>query len=172
LGESLFDGIDFVFETHLASSEYVIDPIYEGFLEYDRVQAERGSIRNYNILSIKYKSSHGDLKVDISTIKPSISMEMIDTPSNLTIALGATGLNPPFQWSFTYSEASAYDPDEYSIQAFTTSNAYILPDITGTNLVFDITVMDSAGSTSSAGYYSVNAGSPISIDGTFSYTTL
>jgi len=173
LGESLFAGIDFVFETHLTSSEYVIDPIYEGFLEYDRIQAESGSIRNYNILSIKYKSSHGDLKVDISTIKPSISMEMIDLPSgNLEIALGATGLNPPFQWSFTYSEASAYDPDEYSIQAFTTSNAYIFPDITGTNLVFDITVMDSAGSTSSAGYYSVNAGSPISIDGTFSYTTL
>ena len=172
LEESLFTGIDFVFETHLASSEYVIDPIYEGFLEYDRIQAESGSIRNYNILSIKYKSSHGDLKVDISTIKPSIFMEMIDTPSNLTISLGATGLNPPFQWSFTYSVASAYDPDEYSIQAFTTSNAYLLTDTTGTNLVFDITVMDSAGSTSSTGYYSVNAGSPISIDGTFSYTTL
>jgi len=33
-------------------------------------------------------------------------------------------------------------------------------------------VMDSAGSISSTGYYIVNSGAPISIDGTFSYTTL
>lgn len=81
-------------------------------------------------------------------------------------------MNPPFQWSFTYSTALAYDPDSTSVQAFTTSNTYILPDISGTNLIFDIKVMDSVGLTSSVGYYSRNNNTPIAIDGTFSYTTI
>ena len=172
LDESIFEGIDFIFETLPASSEYAIDSIYSDFLEYDRTQAEIGALRNYNILSVKYKSSHGDLMLDISTIKPTLSMEMIDlSTGEIQIALGATGLNPPFQWSFTYSEATSYDTEEHA-QSFTTSNSYSFADTTGTNLVFDIKVMDSAGSISSAGYYIVNSGAPISIDGTFSYTTL
>ena len=172
LGESIFEGIDFIFETLPASSEYAIDSIYSDFLEYDRTQTEIGALRNYNILSVKYKSSHGDLKLDISTIKPTLSMEMIDlSTGDIQISLGATGLNPPFQWSFTYSEATSYDTEEH-VQSFTTSNNYSFTDSTGTNLVFDIKVMDSAGSISSTGYYIVNSGAPISIDGTFSYTTL
>ena len=172
LGESIFEGIDFIFETLPASSEYAIDSIYSDFLEYDRTQTEIGALRNYNILSVKYKSSHGDLKLDISTIKPTLSMEMIDlSTGDIQISLGATGLNPPFQWSFTYSEATSYDTEEH-VQSFTTSNNYSFTDSTGTNLVFDIKVMDSAGSISNTGYYIVNSGVPISIDGTFSYTTL
>ena len=175
IGESIFEGIDFIFETHPTDSTYVVDSIYNGFLDYDKSQKDNGLLRNYNVLSVKYKSEFGDLKVDISRIKPTFSVEITDFSSinsDLEITLGATGLNPPFQWSFTYSTALSYNPDSYPSQSFTTSNHYILPDTSGTNLVFDIKVMDSVGLTSSIGYYSRNGNSPISINGTFSYTTL
>ena len=175
IGESIFEGIDFIFETHPTDSTYVVDSIYNGFLDYDKSQKDNGLLRNYNVLSVKYKSEFGDLKVDISRIKPTFSVEITDFSSinsDLEITLGATGLNPPFQWSFTYSTALSYNPDSYPSQSFTTSNHYMLPDTSGTNLVFDIKVMDSVGLTSSIGYYSRNGNSPISINGTFSYTTL
>ena len=175
IGESIFEGIDFIFETHPTDSTYVVDSIYNGFLDYDKSQKDNGFLRNYNVLSVKYKSEFGDLKVDISRIKPTFSVEITDFSSinsDLEITLGATGLNPPFQWSFTYSTALSYNPDSYPSQSFTTSNHYMLPDTSGTNLVFDIKVMDSVGLTSSIGYYSRNGNSPISINGTFSYTTL
>jgi hypothetical protein len=175
LNESIFKGIDFIFEAHPIDSLYVDDKIYKDFRAYDKRQSDNGLMRNYNILSIKYKSTYGDLKVEISRIKPTLSVVIDDfstSNSDLGITLGATGLNPPFQWSFTYSTAISYDPDSTSVQAFTTSNTYLVPDISGTNLVFDIKVMDSVGLTSSVGYYSRNNNSPIVIDGTFSYTTL
>ena len=53
-----------------------------------------------------------------------------------------------------------------------TANVYILPDISGTKLVFDIKVIDSIGLSSSVGVYSVNAGGKLPFKGTFSYTTL
>ena len=175
IGESIFEGIDFIFETHPTDSTYVVDSIYNGFLDYDKSQKDNGLLRNYNVLSVKYKSEFGDLKVDISRIKPTFSVEIKDFSSinsDLEITLGATGLNPPFQWSFTYSTTLSYNTDSYPSQSFTTSNHYMLPDTSGTNLVFDIKVMDSVGLTSSIGYYSRNGNSPISINGTFSYTTL
>lgn len=175
IGESIFEGIDFIFETHPTDSTYVVDSIYNGFLDYDKSQKDNGFLRNYNVLSVKYKSEFGDLKVDISRIKPTFSVEITDFSSinsDLEITLGATGLNPPFQWSFTYSTTLSYNTDSYPSQSFTTSNHYMLPDTSGTNLVFDIKVMDSVGLTSSIGYYSRNGNSPISINGTFSYTTL
>ena len=175
IGESIFEGIDFIFETHPTDSTYVVDSIYNGFLDYDKSQKDNGFLRNYNVLSVKYKSEFGDLKVDISRIKPTFSVEIKDFSSinsDLEITLGATGLNPPFQWSFTYSTTLSYNTDSYPSQSFTTSNHYMLPDTSGTNLVFDIKVMDSVGLTSSIGYYSRNGNSPISINGTFSYTTL
>ena len=173
--EDIFKNIDFIFETHSLDSTYVVDPIFNNFSEYDRSQKENGSMRNYNVLSVKYKSDYGDLKVDISRIKPTFSVGMIDfssVNSNLEITLGATGLNPPFQWSFTYSNVLTYDPDSIDVQSFTTSNSYILPDTSGTNLIFDIKVIDSIGLISNVGYYSRNGNNPISINGTFSYTTL
>lgn len=175
LNESLFQGIDFIFEIHSVNSTYVVDSIHKDFLEYDKLQKENDMLRNYNVLSVKYKSEFGDLKVDISRIKPTFSVEIKDFSSinsDLEITLGATGLNPPFQWSFTYSTALSYDPDSYELQAFTTSNHYLFSDTSGSKLVFDIEVMDSVGLTSSVGYYSRNNNSPISINGTFSYTTL
>jgi hypothetical protein len=172
--ESIFNGIEFIFEKHSADSIYVVDPLYKDFLNYDKSQRENDLIRNYAILSVKYKSTYGDLKVDISRVKPTFVADFVDftnVGSTLELTLGATGLNPPFQWSFTYSTAANYDIDSM-IDSFTTSNTYILPDPGSTSMVFDIKVMDSTGLTSSIGKYSINQTDYIDVIGTFSYTTL
>ena len=175
LNESLFEGIEFIFENHPIDSSYVDDKIYKDFRAYDKTQSENGLMRNYSILSIKYKSTYGDIKIEISRIKPTLSLSLNDVStfgSNIEISLGATGLNPPFQWSFGYSPALSYNPDMFATQSFTTSNTYLLPDTSGTKLIFDIKVMDAVGQISNIGYYSINETDPISIAGTFSYTSL
>lgn len=175
LNESLFDGIEFIFETHPRNSQYVSDEIFNQYDKYDSNQENLGLIRNFNILSVKYKSAYGDLKLEISQPKPTIIVDFIDfdsTGTNLELTIGATGLNPPFQWSFGYTASSNYKSGLFSTQSFSTNNHYILPDVSGTSLVFDIKVIDSIGLTSSIGGYSVNSGNIIPFDGTFSYTTL
>ena len=175
LNESIFAGIDFIFETHLADSTYVVDEVRKGFLDYDRNQKENGLIRNYNVLSVKYKSTYGDLKIGISRIKPTFTIDITDFTSfgsSLQVTLGATGMNPPFQWAFAYSPEISYEPDMFATQSFTTSNTYSISDSGGNALIFDIKVMDATGLTSSIGYYSINQTDPILTNGTFSYTTL
>lgn len=175
LNESIFEGVDFIFEIQsMDNSQYIMDSLYNDYSAYDRTQREDGLMRNYNILSTRYKSEYGDLKLEISRIKPTFDISLIDlnvAGSSLEVTLGATGLNPPFQWSFTYSTFTNYDPENV-VDSFTTSNHYILPDTSGSNLIFDIKVADYTGLTSSKGYYYVNSGSLVAVDGTFSYTTI
>jgi hypothetical protein len=175
LNEEIFAGIEFVFETHPRNSQYVLDPIFKDYETYDNNQASLGLIRNFNILSVKYKSTYGDLKVEISQVKPTITVDMIDFDSvgtDLEITLGATGLNPPFQWSFGYTASSSYNNMLFATPSFSNTNHYILPDTSGSDLVFDIKVVDSIGLTSSLGNYVINGGNVINFNGTFSYTTL
>ena len=175
LNESIFSGIDFIFETHPVDSTYVVDDVRKGFLDYDKTQKENGLMRNYNILSVKYKSTYGDLKVDISRIKPTFSIDITDFTSfgsSLLVTLGATGMNPPFQWAFGYSPEISYDSDMFATQSFTTSNTYSILDSPDTPMIFDVKVMDATGLTSSVGYYSINQTDPIPTNGTFSYITL
>ena len=175
LNEEIFAGIEFVFETHLRNSQYVLDPIFKDYETYDNNQASLGLIRNFNILSVKYKSTYGDLKVEISQVKPTITVDMIDFDSvgtDLEITLGATGLNPPFQWSFGYTASSSYNNMLFATPSFSNTNHYILPDTSGSDLIFDIKVIDSIGLTSSLGNYVINGGNAINFNGTFSYTTL
>jgi hypothetical protein len=175
LDESLFKGIEFIFETHNRNSQYVADDISNEYGRYDNNQTNLGLIRNFNILSVKYKSTYGDLKLEISQVPPTIMVDFIDFTSvgtDLELTIGATGLNPPFQWSFGYTASSNYNSSLFSTQSFSTNNHYILPDVSGTNLVFDIKVIDSIGLSSSVGVYSVNSGNTVPFKGTFSYTTL
>ena len=175
LNESIFSGIDFIFETHTADSTYVVDEVRKGFLDYDKAQKENGLMRNYNVLSVKYKSTYGDLKVGISRIKPTFTVDITDFTSlgsSLLVTLGATGMNPPFQWAFGYSPEISYDSDMFATQSFTTSNTYNISDSGDNALIFDIKVMDVTGLTSSVGYYSINQTDPILTNGTFSYITL
>ena len=102
-------------------------------------------------------------------------MDLIDYAligTDLEVTLGATGLNPPFEWSFGYTASSYYNDNLFTTQSFSSSNNYLLPDSSGTELVFDIKVIDSIGLTSSVGVYSINGGNIIPFNGTFSYITL
>lgn len=175
LGEGLFSGIEFIFETHHQGSQYIHPELGEDYAKYDRIQAEEEGIRNYNILSVKYKSSYGNIKLDIERQKPSIQMDIIDAGvpgSNLIITLGATGINPPFMWSIGMTPSHSYYAGEFEPGEYSSTNSYIAEDESGTEWIFDVTVMDSSGLTSSIGYYSVNSGNTYSFAGTFSYTSL
>jgi len=175
LSESIFSGIEFIFETHPRNSQYVLDPIFRDYEKYDTDQMNKGLIRNFNVLSVKYKSAYGDLKLEISQVKPTVTVDFIDfdlAGTSLEVTLGATGLNPPFQWSFGYTASSSYNAKLFANQPFSTTTNYLLPDTSGSNLVFDVKVVDSIGLTSSVGYYAVNNGSKVPFSGTFSYTTI
>lgn len=175
LEEELFSGIEFIFETHNRGSQYVIPSLEKDYAKYDIAQSEDGKMRNYNILSIKYKSTHGNLKVEIDRQKPSIVMELIDASvsgSNLLVSLGATGLNPPFQWAIGYTASSNYAASSFGSLTYSSTTGYVIPDSSGTEWVFDISVKDAIGLTSKSGYYIVNAGNTFSFAGTFSYVSL
>jgi len=175
LEESLFSGIEFIFEKHPMGSQYIHPGLEKEYSQYDMRQAEEESIRNYNILSVKYKSSYGNIKVEIERQKPSIEMSIIDagvSGSNIILSLGATGLNPPFKWSLGLTPSQRYDAADFERGDYSTQTDYIISDLSGTEWIFDISVMDSSGQTSAAGYYSVNSGNTYSFSGTFSYVSL
>ena len=175
LSEDIFYGVEFMFETHYINSQYVSDPIFNEYSIYDNNKRDLGEIRNFNLLSVKYKSSYGNLKLEITQVKPTITVDFVDfsTPgSNLEVKLGATGLNPPFQWSFGYTASIYYNTNLFSTQSYSTTDNYLLPDTSGTDLIFSVMVIDSIGLTSNAGVYTINSGSPTTFNGTFSYTTL
>ena len=175
LSEDIFSDVEFIFEIHPMNSQYVLDPIFTEYGAYDNNKMDLGLIRNFNILSVKYNSSYGDLKLEISQVKPTITVDLIDYAligTDLEVTLGATGLNPPFEWSFGYTASSYYNDNLFTTQSFSSSNNYLLPDSSGTELVFDIKVIDSIGLTSSVGVYSINGGNIIPFNGTFSYITL
>jgi hypothetical protein len=88
------------------------------------------------------------------------------------MTLGATGINPPFQWSIGYTASSSYDPYTIEKSTYSTLDSYIIPDATGTELIFDIEVKDAAGFVSNSGYYILNGGNRTDIAGTFSYVSL
>lgn len=175
LGESLFSGVEFIFEINARGSQYIPTGIDAEFGKYDNLKSEAGLVRNPYILMIKYKSSYGDLRVDIARQVPTLIVNFIDsaTPgSNLLVSLGATGINPPFQWSIGYTASSSYDPYTIQKSAYSTADSFVIPDASSTNWIFDIEVKDAAGLTSNSGYYIVNSGNQFDIRGTFSYVSL
>ena len=175
LAESLFYGIDFIFEIFSRGSQYIPVSLDAEYGKYDAEKSDEGLTRNPYLLSVKYKSSSGSLKLDIDRQMPSLIVDIIDssTPgSNLLMTLGATGINPPFQWSIGYTASSSYDPYTIDKSTYSTLDSYIIPDATGTELIFDIEVKDAAGFVSNSGYYILNGGNRTDIAGTFSYVSL
>ena len=113
-------------------------------------------INQYNALSVKYKSTYGDIKIKLDRLQPSIAMNIIDLSgeTNRTFQMGATGGNPPYQWSFNGGNFSSVQ--NYTVPEYSTSHIII--------------VRDSIGLTSSSGYYTVNSESAQTyIYGGFSY---
>jgi hypothetical protein len=116
-------------------------------------------VNQHSELSIKYKASEGDIKVELKRIYPSLTLKFVDYFDPLItyydIQIGATGGNPPYLWSLNGSEFSSY-PTPFSLIKSTTNT---------------IVVQDSIGLTASNGYYIINGVEDYkySINGSFTY---
>jgi len=174
LSESVFSGVDFIFETHPRDAQYVEEGLFQEYGKYDRLKEDKGLRRNYNILSVKYKSSYGSLKLDIERQRPYIIMNIADSSlsnTDLIVELGATGYNPPFQWSLGYTYSSSYNAKTFVGPAYSPATTTVISDPSSANWIFDVKVIDGAGVTSSQGHYVVNGGNTFSFNGTFSYVS-
>ena len=131
--------------------------IYDRVLTNDEIYSN--FVNQHSELIIKYKSTYGDLKIDIKPIYPSLTLNFIDyfEPSitDYYIQFGATGGNPPYTWSLNGGAFTAYT-GELAISKGTQNN---------------ILVKDIIGMTSSIGYYTINQDDQFKykIDGDFTY---
>lgn len=128
--------------------------IYSVSLTSDQIY--NNFVNQHKQLSIKYKSIYGDIKLTLKRIYPSLIMNIVDffVDNKYDIQLGATGGNPPYEWSI--------DNGPFSTDTF-------IPDLDKTSDKI-IYVRDSIGLTASNGYYTLNSGSYKNIVvGTFSY---
>ena len=114
---------------------------------YDRVLGE-SEVREYFVaehktLSIKYRATEGDIKLELHTDEPRLILDIQTDPSisYYNLQVGATGGNTPYMFSVNGGQYS-YTPTYFTnLQKNTTLN---------------VTVKDFIGLTSSAGYYTVN----------------
>ena len=114
---------------------------------YDRVLGE-SEVREYFVaehktLSIKYRATEGDIKLELHTDEPRLILNIETDPSisYYNLQVGATGGNTPYMFSVNGGQYS-YTPTYFTnLQKNTTLN---------------VTVKDFIGLTSSAGYYTVN----------------
>jgi hypothetical protein len=114
---------------------------------YDRVLGE-SEIREYfmkehKTLSIKYRATEGDIKLELHTDEPRLILNIETDPSisYYNLQVGATGGNTPYMFSVN-GQPYSYTPTYFTnLQKNTTLN---------------VTVKDFIGLTSSAGYYTVN----------------
>ena len=130
---------------------------------YDRVLTDQEIYTNFvnqhSELSIRYKASEGDLKLELKPIYPSLYLNFVDffDPGILDyyIHFGATGGNPPYTWSVNGGSFLPY-LTELNITKGTPTN---------------IIVKDIIGLTASNGYYYVNGDDSIKyeIKGDFTY---
>jgi hypothetical protein len=101
---SLFSGADFIFEVLPKGSNYindVMDPLYD-------------------VLSIKYKSSYGNIKISVTQLEPILLFDIENSSSgnNITFILSATAGHPPYQYSFGYtSGTTVVTPSAFSSTA-------------------------------------------------------
>jgi len=164
---SIFSSIKFVLGSSINTTNITSDNHLSGKLTnirvYDRVltndEIYTNFVNQHTELSIKYKVSEGDIKVELKRIYPSLTLKFVDYFDPLItyydIQMGATGGNPPYLWSLNGSAFSSY-PTPFSLTK-STSNT--------------IVVKDSIGLTSSSGYYIINGSEDYkySINGGFSY---
>lgn len=137
---------------------------FSGLRVYDRLltqdEIKYNYVNRHDLLSIKYKSTVGDIKIELSRIYPSLIIDIIDDDSNIDIdfIIGATGGTPPYTWSHNHHNQGL----------FSTNNSFIYDINKG--LSNYIRVKDSIGLISDIGYYTINMGNiQYPISGTFSY---
>ena len=128
--------------------------IYERALGAEELM--KNFVDQHNSLSIKYKSSVGDIKISLDRVYPTLAFNIIDLTGETTrtFQMGATGGSEPYQWSFNGG-------------AFSTADSYI---VSTSVTEYNIKVKDSIGLQGDAGYYTVNDfDGKTYISGTFSY---
>ena len=124
---------------------------FRGFISsvrlYDRVLGE-SEVREYFVaehktLSIKYRATEGDIKLELHTDEPRLILNIETDPSisYYNLQVGATGGNTPYMFSVNGQPYSYTPTGLTNLQKNTTLN---------------VTVKDFIGLTSSAGYYTVN----------------
>ena len=100
-------------------------------------------VAEHKTLSIKYRATEGDIKLELHTDEPRLILDIQTDPSisYYNLQVGATGGNTPYMFSVNGGQYS-YTPTYFTnLQKNTTLN---------------VTVKDFIGLTSSAGYYTVN----------------
>lgn len=116
--------------------------------------------KEHGTFDIYYKDTLPYIKMTLLPIYPSLVMDIIDYFDPLLpsydLILGATGGNPPYQWS-------------YNGGAFSTTS--LIPDVPKSSNV-TVIVKDSIGMTSSSGYYIINSSPDIKkeVKGGFIYS--
>ena len=128
--------------------------IYGRTLTSDEIM--KNFVDQHNTLSVRYKSSVGDIKIRLERVYPSNVMNIIDIAGLTTrvFQIGATGGTPPYKWSFNNA-------------AFSTDTEYV---VSNSVTSYSVTVKDAIGLTGTNGYYTVNSSSGKTyISGTFSY---
>ena len=131
----------------LTAPNYAFSGCISSIRLYDRVLGE-SEVREYFVaehktLSIKYRATEGDIKLELHTDEPRLILNIQTDPSisSYNLQVGATGGNTPYMFSVNGGQYS-YTPTYFTnLQKNTTLN---------------VTVKDFIGLTSSAGYYTVN----------------
>ena len=145
----LFSGANFIFEVLDANSKYLNLNL-------------NNKIGNtaYDVLSIKYKSSYGDIKISATQIKPILLFDIENSSSatNITFVLSATSGHPPYEYSFGYNSGTySYTPSAYSFDDTYYASKQGALNNYDSKIQLKIYVKDSYGAISEKGQYTLNS---------------
>jgi hypothetical protein len=143
---SLFSGADFVFEVLDSDSKYLNEDLDN---------------QGYDVLSIKYIKSYGDIKISATQIEPILLFDIENSSSgtNIVFTLSATAGHPPYEYSFGYTSGlTVVSPSAYSTNNIYTASKQGALDNLDSKIQFTITAKDSYGAISETGRYTLNEG--------------
>ena len=115
--------------------------------------------KNYDVLSIKWDLSYGDLGFDIYALRPNLTFNVENNSQSILFTLDANSGHPPYEFSFAYSTT-----DDNPIGSFSSDLTHsILKSSLANNTFVNISiyVRDSYGSISEGGKYTVDYGNEI-----------
>jgi hypothetical protein len=146
---SLFSGADFIFEILDSNSNDLNDDLNN---KLDGV--------SYDVLSIKYKSSYGNIQIITTQIKPILLFDIQNSSSstNIIFVLSATSGHPPYEYSFGYTSGFTVVPrTSYSTDVTYYADKQGALDNIESKIKLEIYVRDSYGATSQGGQYTLNS---------------